>query len=1129
MGVSDFWPDSISGHLLTDAVTGALSRAAFELRLGEELQRSAGSGKPCSLCLFDIDHFKSVNDAFGHLRGDEVLRQVVDHVTSLLRGSDAVFRYGGDEFVLLLPEADKSRAAEVAQRVVEGVGRITLTGEPPLRVSISLGVASFPLDAAEPAALVAVADARAYLAKRRGRDCVVADDATGDAVSALPPLLERDTALSGVQEFLARLVTSGPGVMRVGGARGAGHSRFTDEIAKLAGLRGFAVLRPARQPRPETVRATPPGEPSSVDSPGVLVVADGESTWAEAAQVAEHQLAAGAPTVGLVLAGPGNAAVPVGSAFSVRDVVELTPWTPAAIRAWLRTRLRGEPSAELVEHLGSATGGLPARAERTLIRLVDAHGLHRTTGEWTLADPPTPVPAHRPLPALPTELVGRGVEIDQVIGLLETERLVTLTGPGGIGKTRLALAVAAAVQDRYDDGVVFVMLAEATDAGHVERAVAQALEMSEAVDQPLTATIAEHLADRHLLLVLDNFEQVHAAVGRVAAWLSATEHVTILVTSRERLRLSAERVYAVPGLTLPPRDAVSAGPEAVEPAIAQSSALALVAARAQQVAYDFTLTPANLPAVAEICHLLDGVPLALELAAAHFDAMTPEQLLGQLADRLDMLADGPHDMPTRHQTIRAAIGWSYDLLNPADRELFTALGVFPGGCDLAAIAAVCPTDKLTERMAGLVDKSLVIAETDPGGGPPFRTLRTIRAFANERLSDSDSAVITHQRHAAHYAALAERAAAGLVSPDQSTWMNLLSRELHNIRAALAWSLGEGDPQTAARIGAGIWLFWGARGMAGEGREWLGRVLEARAQLPPALLANVLYGAGAMARDQGDISEARLLIEESLECARSADQRGSMIRALRKLGQIRSVAGEFEMARALFNDSLALARGEEDRDGIAYALSELGDIAIRMGRLDEAKGLVSESLELIRAAGNTFALWVSLARLGEILMFQGDVAGSRPLFEESLMLGRDLGDGRAESWALHHLGKLAELDGDPRAATRLFAAGLALRHQLQERQTIADSLEALAGLAIKLAPAQAARLFGAAEELRHRHRLPRPPVWQQYWDTHMKLLDAALDDTSRHTAWTAGQTAPLEQIVNEALTLEPAFAARHARR
>ncbi len=421
-------------------------------------------------------------------------------------------------------------------------------------------------------------------------------------------------------------------------------------------------------------------------------------------------------------------------------------------------------------------------------------------------------------------------------------------------------------------------------------------------------------------------------------------------------------------------------------------------------------------------------------------------------------------------------------------------------------------------MAGLVDKSLAHVDTDPDGERRLLTLETIRAYAIEQLASSPEAADFHARHTDYYAALAQRAATGLVGPNQTAWMDLLSREHHNIRAALAWSLTDGDRDSAAHIGAGIWLFWGARGYAGEGRDWLAQILQGRSQLPTALLAKALYGAGALARDQGDISEARLLIEESLECARAADERSSMTRALRKLGQIRSVAGEYESARAFFDESLALARAEGDRDGIAYALSELGDIAIRLGRLDEARELVSESLELVRAAGNTFALWVSLASLGEVLLLQGDIAGSRPLFEESLALGRDIGDVRAESWGLHHLGKLAEMEGDRAAAVSLLTAGLALRHQIQERQTIADSLEALAGISVETDPTLAARIFGAAEQLRHRHKLPRPPVWQPAWDSYLKVLRAGLDDTARHTAWTAGQTAPLEQIVSEALAL-----------
>jgi len=1119
-------PGISAGGELNDAVTGAFSRAFFEVRLREEVNRAGRSGAEFSLCLFDVDHFKSVNDAFGHLRGDQVLRDLVERINSLLRGSDAVFRFGGDEFVLLLPDAGRVQAAEVALRVVEGVGRATFAGDPPLRVGVSLGVACFPADASDGAGLVAVADRRSYLAKGRGRGCVAVDDAVSGVMAVEARLLERDAATIAVQAFLVGLTTEGSGTLRVGGERGGGQSRFLDEIAKIAELRGFEVRLVGDQDAPAGPLDTPTVlrrqiDPESKQSPapGLLVIADGEGAWPAAVRLARELLST-ASMVGLVLAGPGRMVGSGGAELPVRAVVELAPWSAAAVRIWLRTRLRGEPSAELVDFVFDRSGGLPARAERTLSRLIDGDALERTErAGWTLI-PPAAIPqrAGRSVPLPLTELVGRGREIDQIIGLLAAERLVTLTGVGGIGKTRLALAVASAVQDRFDGGAVFVPLAETTTTGHVDSAVAEALGVAQIADRPLAQTIAEHLSSEQLLLVLDNFEQVHAASAQVAAWLAAAPGLSVLVTSRERLRLSAERVYAVPGLTLPELATLPHDANAIGLAVARSSALDLLTTRAQRIAYNFTLTVEDLHAAAELCHRLDGIPLAIELAAAHLDTMSPRELLSRLAERLDLLAEGPVDVPARQQTLRGAIDWSYELLSGSDRGLFAALGVFAGGCRADAVQAVYPAPRLADRLTGLVDKNLLQVQADPDGSHRFVMLETIHAYAAEQLAAGLSADAIHARHAAYCATVADQVGTSLVGPEPSATLDLIAKEQHNMRAALAWTLDNDGCEVAARISIGIWRFWANCGHASEGREWISRILDKQSPLPAAVLANLLYIAGSTASRQGDVRTAEPFLERSLACARVSDERRVMVQALRMLGEIRTMTGDYEQARRLHEESLALARAESDQLGIASALGDLGDIAIRVGDLDQAQALVCESLHLLRAIGHTIAALSCMLSLGEVLLCQADSAGARRLFEEGLVLGRELGDISSEAWALHHLAVVADLDGDHSAATRLFTGALSLRHQTLERPTIPDSLEGLAGVTIARDPSFAARLFGAAEGLRDRHELPRPPVWQDRWDAHMTQLGDALDDAARIAAWAAGREASLDDVVAAALEL-----------
>jgi diguanylate cyclase (GGDEF)-like protein len=1124
-------PPALAAEPLADPVTGAFSRALFEVRLREELERARRSGLDCSVCLFDVDHFKSVNDAFGHARGDQVLRQVAERTSGLLRSPDALFRHGGDEFVLLLPNSDRARAAQVGQRVVEGVAQAMFAGQPPLRLSVSLGVASYPVDALDAAGLVAVADRRSYLAKREGRARLVAEDAGAPTLLAPSPLLERDTAIAAALDFLARLAAEGHGTLRIGGQRGAGYTSFLDELARIAAARDFDVVRVGSH------RAADRRQHSAGDqlqdltgraSAGVLIIADGEASWPAASRLARERLGTEPrpAMLGLVLSAPGPSVRPVDAALPMLAAVDLAPLSPAAVRSWLRTKLRGEPTSGLLDLVVARSRGLPARVQRAVDRLAGAHGLERTAGGgWMLARHlPAAVRARRTLPHPATSFVGRGGEIDQLSELLGVERLVTLVGPGGIGKTRLAVAVSAAVEDLYDDGAVFVPLTEATSGPLVESTVAAALHVAESAGQSLSEAIGQHLANRELLLVLDGFGQVPSVAVDVAAWLQAAPGVTVLLTSHERLRLSAERVYAVPPLGLPDPAVIAGDADGVALAVAHSPALALFADRAQRGAGGFALTADNLPAVAELCGRLDGLPLAIELAAAWVAELPPGELLSRLGAHLDREVDqrpaDRTDVRVRRGILRATIDWSCRLLDPADRSLLTTLGIFAGGGRLEAVHAVWQggesAARVGERLAGLAGRFLLEAEADPDGQPRFTLPGPVRECALEQLAAGHGADALAVRHAAYYAGFAEQAAVEFADPDQVRALDLIGREHSNLRAALRSTLAAGDAQTAARIGAGSWAFWLARRHVTEGREWLDRILAAKSTLPTDVLARVLYSAGSLALDQGDVRGALVLVQESLTWARAADARVTMTQALRKIGRIHSAAGDYGQAHALCEESLALARSGDNRHGIVEALLEMGDIAIRAGKLDEARALEAEALPLCRELGLTFALLVCLGSLGQVLLFQGDLQAARPLMEEALALCRDVGDVPNEAELLYHLGVLADLDDDRPAAIHLLTASLALRHQIQQSDAVADSLEALAGALSHRDPTTAARWFGAAEALRERHELPRPPVWEPYVQAHLARLRDRLDEPVGLAAWAAGRDADFDEVITQAL-------------
>ncbi|GII21850.1 diguanylate cyclase [Planosporangium mesophilum] len=1097
---------------VTDPVTGAYPRALLQPRLDEELARADRVGGSCSVFLFDVDFFKTVNDAYGHLRGDEVLRQLSERVKAVVRGGDALFRYGGDEFVLVLPGTDRAEAIGLALRLTEEIRATDFAGQPPLHLSISLGVATYPEDADDTVSLISCADRRNYLAKRRGRGGAVADDADTDTGTAISRLWERDAPMAAAQEFLTRLLTARRGALRVTGEPGAGYTRFLSEVATVARLRGFAVVpvSPGGDARPDAAEGAP-----------VLLVSDlGDDQ--RAAEAVGRLLAGEDPPESLGLVYASTDAEPASVGLPLLAGAELAPWSPAALRIFLRHRLQGEPTRTLVNWLAGHSGGLPARAVGELERLRARGGLVATaSGGWTLSPSMLGRPRRRGrLPVPMTKLVGRQRERIRVAELLAGGRLVTLVGPGGIGKTRLSLAVAGDVAESYDDGAVFVSLAETTRADLVVAAIARALEVAEAPGQPLLDSVTEHLAEARLLLLLDNFEQVMEAAGVVSELLAAAPGVTVLVTSRQRLSLYGEQVYPVPPLPLPdPRTLTG-----VEQALADSPALALFEQRARAADVDFALTPATLPVVAALCRRLDGLPLAIELAAARIDRLTPEELLVALAQHLDALGGGPRDLPERQQTLRGTIDWSFALLDEADQRLFTRLGVFAGGWTVEAAADVfavaessdvdlAPAGDLAARLAALADKSLIVGEPDGR----YRMLETIRAYVVAKLASCPSAGAVRARHAVYYADLAERSAVGLTGPEQAAWASLLDCEYQNLRAAFA----TGDPDIAVRLCLGLWRYWMGGSRIGEGRGWLAQVLARTDTLTDAAAAKLLYAAAVLAACQDDHEEAYLLGTDGLRRAETAADPRAIAQARNALGLAAIGSGRYAMATEHLRESLAIWRALDAAPGMAIALGNLTKASLRLGDIDAADRYAHECLELERAAGNTRGIVLGLGCLGEIMLAKGDVRGARTALEESLSLSRTLGDLFGEATVLHLLGTVARAEGDADEALRLFTGALVRRHEVGDREDLAASLDSVAGLVVDRDPTLAAHLLGAADGVRDRHRLPAPAAGDG--EATLDAVRARLGAPQFTSAWTTGRAAPIGLIVDQALDLVPSAA------
>jgi len=624
------------------------------------------------------------------------------------------------------------------------------------------------------------------------------------------------------------------------------------------------------------------------------------------------------------------------------------------------------------------------------------------------------------LPTQPTPLVGREKELREALERLQQERvrLLTLTGPGGVGKTRLSLQLAAEQIESFPDGVFFVGLAPLTDPALLPSAVAQAIGVREEAERPLSETLRAHLQGKRLLLVLDNFEQVTEAAPLVGQLLTAAAGLKVLVTSRIPLHLRGEQEYPVPTLSLP-------DPRQLPPLeqLTRYEAVRLFIERAQGVKPDFALTDENAPAVAEICVRLDGLPLAIELAAARIKILPPQAMLARLHDRLKLLTGGARDLPERQQTLRGAIEWSHELLGEEEKRLLRRLAVFLGGRTLEAIEQVCSADgdlDVLEGVSSLVDKSLLRQEESAEGEPRFLMLETIHEYAKEKLEASAEAEEIGRRHTEFFLALAEAAAPQLLGAAQGQWRARLEAEHDNLRAALSRALARGEDELAGRLAAALRNFWSARGHLREGRRWLAEVLAAEG-LSLRTRAKALLGAGNLASGQGDLAAAQPRFEESLALCRDLEDARGIAGALNGLGMLAAERGELDRAQALFEEALAPLREIGDTQGMATLLNNLGTLVDRRQEYARAESLYRESLALARQAGHAAGVSGALLNLAGVTRRQGNLPGARVHLREGLHVARDIGDVQRATYGLALLAQLLAAAGEAERAARYFGA------------------------------------------------------------------------------------------------------------
>ena len=823
------------------------------------------------------------------------------------------------------------------------------------------------------------------------------------------------------------------------------------------------------------------------------------------------------------------------------------------LRAYLSDELGLEPSAAL--------RGL----ESAILRQDPALDWHAPPPAASQA-PPAPVPpesagrnpgtppaagrAAGRLPAETTSFIGREADLAAVGKLLAAGRLVTLTGPGGSGKTRLARQAGAAVAAGHPDGVWLVDLAPVGGPELVAPAVAAVLGVREEPDRPLAGSIADRLRDSEALLIADNCEHVvGGAAELVAALLAACPALRILATSQTRLGVPGEAVWPVPPLSVPPL--TGGGPAAV----AEAESVRLLCDRAALARPGFSLTAGNAADIGEICRRLDGIPLAIELAAARLSTLTPAQLAARLGDRFGVLTGGSRTALARHRTLRAAISWSHELLGQQEQACFRRMAVFAGGCTIDAAEAVCadavlPAEAVLETVTSLVDWSLLTTE-ERCGAMRYGMLESVRQYAREQLVQAGEDDQLSRRHLAWLLDLAGRA--DLDGTDQSAWLDLLEADHGNFRAGLEWALAARQSDSALALAGGLAAFWAMRGHVGEGRRWADAALSAAAAHDdPRARATALDGAAQLAFAHGDFPAWQDYLRESLGIWRGLGQAAHVAQCLSDLGVAAHIRGEPGAAKSLLDQALESARLAGDQRQTAMALNGLGRLALQddppraaayfeeglacirqagdlrrttiilgnlavavrnQGRIDLARARMEEQLACARELGDRKLTGWALTNLGLAATEVGDLAAARARQDEALCLAREIGDRRLETYALNNSGTVCRLDGDYPAARAFHRRSLQLAQALGEPHIIAENLEELGG--VEAAEANfglAACLLGAAHALRERLGEPLPGPDLPQHNQVVADVRSALGDEHYQAAWDRGRSMPEQEIV-----------------
>lgn len=1054
-----------------DSITGVYSRSLLNTRLQHEVQRAVRSNQPLSLLMLDVDYFKSINDAFGHSRGDQALAEVAARIKAQVRLSDEIFRYGGDEFVILLPQISKQQAILLAQRILDHVSELPLMGDPPLVLSVSIGIASYPEDGDTPQRLFEMADHRHYQSKILGRARVVSqnvDIPNGQVANGVDRLIERDRALSQLKQFTDMLETAPRGILHVTGQKGIGHTRFLQEVRNIFRLRGYASLwlsgRAAMQSRMFGVIIEAfqtwenPPQVISMESVetyladfikqknlnGLVLLLDNWQCLDDASIALINHLYNSNQLKHVALAYASEEHESMSWIEIEKDelfIIGLAPLTETGVRVWLRKTIGQEPPDELIRLIIGLTGGLPAHVSRVIqwMALEEKRNLENQNYVTVLAHlqneydhiledadlPPNNLPENLPL------FLDREAEIIQIKKFLKEKRLVTLTGTGGVGKTRLALQVAGELLDQYKDGIFLVLLDSISSPVFTVEAISQAMKFSVDPKREPLEQFLQQLSSKHVLLILDNFETVLDKAGLLEQIIDRAPAVRILITSRETLNLPGEAVLELGGLSFP-------APDSIE--LEQYPAVRLFM---QYARFQPDFEP-DLLSIGRICRLVDGIPLGIELASTWVSTLSTEQIALSIEQNLSFLSSSGE--PGYHRSLMAIFDSVWELFSKNEMRVLTGLGIFRGGFSYQAAAKITGASHFF--LDALANKLLIYRR----GANRYALHATFSQYLLEKLR-ADPLLASHieAQHNLFYLGYLRESEVALQRSASISLMNDILADIENIRTAWNQMVTAGNFRALESTLSAWMVLLRNRGWF---REAIDDLLELDAKVPDSDggVSDVeLFGIritsllGEFYYHIGDYEAGIRKLQDALERTKLHGYHREESEIYRLLGNNYSAIGRHQDAREMYQLGLAIAEKRRDLYLVYQFMNSLGVGAYKESDFEGAIPIVKRALRIARKLENRSNIAQSLNNLGNLYFVTGDCPRARKMLSKALTYLPDIENQTLKGSILDTMGKILTGCEEYNYASQIFSRGLNLVRDIEATPLTVEMFVSIAEL------------------------------------------------------------------------------------